>query len=446
MKIGRNEKCPCGSGKKYKNCCLPLETQAKAERITDAESELDEMIIPPNSAEEILTWLPTDEELEELEDAGLQEVVSKFKSMEVQIETAIITMTPHRKKINEAEIDGEELLAVSDKLFAEDTFAPLRSDCEALNEAFDKVGYPDPDKSDPTLNRIYDLIVDENERLKMSIFLWTVYPKYVNSGRYLDAFLIERSAALLLDDTENMFSAPVIMSFYRHTYDKSPAKENRYLDAICDLLDLDKDELSAMDENERREFIMAKMEENFNKPFDKEKQSKLFENHPDVEEMLMSSLEQMEKTACELLECEDAQELFLTEEEMEQWLPWMEGEPIGIDLNSLGVLGNPEFFNSEVEDMAKNSIIPGIEVLINKIFTPARIEDLYKQIDEYKGKKEAEGDEEACNCAYAALFLLSKPRAAKTSHFIFVYTYVSLLNILHSYFGEDDDEEDTEEE
>jgi hypothetical protein len=22
MKIGRNEPCPCGSGKKYKNCCL----------------------------------------------------------------------------------------------------------------------------------------------------------------------------------------------------------------------------------------------------------------------------------------------------------------------------------------------------------------------------------------------------------------------------------------
>ncbi|WP_421232983.1 SEC-C metal-binding domain-containing protein [Aeromonas jandaei] len=22
MKIGRNETCPCGSGKKYKQCCL----------------------------------------------------------------------------------------------------------------------------------------------------------------------------------------------------------------------------------------------------------------------------------------------------------------------------------------------------------------------------------------------------------------------------------------
>ena len=23
--VGRNDKCPCGSGKKYKNCCMPKE-------------------------------------------------------------------------------------------------------------------------------------------------------------------------------------------------------------------------------------------------------------------------------------------------------------------------------------------------------------------------------------------------------------------------------------
>ena len=28
MKIGRNEPCPCGSGKKYKKCCLLTKTQA----------------------------------------------------------------------------------------------------------------------------------------------------------------------------------------------------------------------------------------------------------------------------------------------------------------------------------------------------------------------------------------------------------------------------------
>ena len=28
-KVGRNESCPCGSGKKYKNCCLPLQKEGK---------------------------------------------------------------------------------------------------------------------------------------------------------------------------------------------------------------------------------------------------------------------------------------------------------------------------------------------------------------------------------------------------------------------------------
>jgi len=26
MKVGRNERCPCGSGKKYKNCCVTAKT------------------------------------------------------------------------------------------------------------------------------------------------------------------------------------------------------------------------------------------------------------------------------------------------------------------------------------------------------------------------------------------------------------------------------------
>ncbi len=30
MKIGRNDPCPCGSGKKYKKCCLPLQASARS--------------------------------------------------------------------------------------------------------------------------------------------------------------------------------------------------------------------------------------------------------------------------------------------------------------------------------------------------------------------------------------------------------------------------------
>lgn len=40
MKIGRNDPCPCGSGKKYKKCCLS--------KFTENSNDLDNHIIPKN--------------------------------------------------------------------------------------------------------------------------------------------------------------------------------------------------------------------------------------------------------------------------------------------------------------------------------------------------------------------------------------------------------------
>src|SRR5688572_13798241 len=36
MKIGRNDPCPCGSGKKYKRCCEPADRAAQAAQVTQA--------------------------------------------------------------------------------------------------------------------------------------------------------------------------------------------------------------------------------------------------------------------------------------------------------------------------------------------------------------------------------------------------------------------------
>lgn len=38
-KVGRNDACPCGSGKKYKNCCLRKETMSIPDRIREAVRE-----------------------------------------------------------------------------------------------------------------------------------------------------------------------------------------------------------------------------------------------------------------------------------------------------------------------------------------------------------------------------------------------------------------------
>jgi tetratricopeptide (TPR) repeat protein len=39
-KIGRNDPCPCGSGQKYKRCCLPRDEAAAAERAADRAAAL----------------------------------------------------------------------------------------------------------------------------------------------------------------------------------------------------------------------------------------------------------------------------------------------------------------------------------------------------------------------------------------------------------------------
>lgn len=48
MKAGRNDPCPCGSGEKYKKCCLVKETAARSEDVLfrEAEAALMERMLP----------------------------------------------------------------------------------------------------------------------------------------------------------------------------------------------------------------------------------------------------------------------------------------------------------------------------------------------------------------------------------------------------------------
>ena len=41
-KPGRNDRCPCGSGKKYKACCLTLDEAAEREELAKAQAARDE--------------------------------------------------------------------------------------------------------------------------------------------------------------------------------------------------------------------------------------------------------------------------------------------------------------------------------------------------------------------------------------------------------------------
>jgi tetratricopeptide (TPR) repeat protein len=46
-KIGRNDPCPCGSGQKYKRCCLPRDEAAAAAERAAAPTRDDAAAMPP---------------------------------------------------------------------------------------------------------------------------------------------------------------------------------------------------------------------------------------------------------------------------------------------------------------------------------------------------------------------------------------------------------------
>src|SRR4051812_13585756 len=63
MKTGRNDPCPCGSGKKYKKCCLPKEelsaaavreSMARGRETGFATSMAEDT--PAPSPEEVVSW------------------------------------------------------------------------------------------------------------------------------------------------------------------------------------------------------------------------------------------------------------------------------------------------------------------------------------------------------------------------------------------------------
>ncbi len=63
-KIGRNEPCPCGSGKKYKHCCLPKDEQAQAAARAAAQAAADAQLAADRR--EAKAFMEEDEELIEL--------------------------------------------------------------------------------------------------------------------------------------------------------------------------------------------------------------------------------------------------------------------------------------------------------------------------------------------------------------------------------------------
>ena len=82
-KVGRNDPCPCGSGRKYKRCCLHQHEAAAAERAAAAAAQAAAQLAPP-----VFAW----------EDDGLDEASNRVVDL------------VHDGQLDEAEQAARDLL------------------------------------------------------------------------------------------------------------------------------------------------------------------------------------------------------------------------------------------------------------------------------------------------------------------------------------------------
>lgn len=59
-KIGRNDRCPCGSGKKYRHCCLEQDKQSNITRIVRLDTEMNADASDENHSDDIFDEVETD--------------------------------------------------------------------------------------------------------------------------------------------------------------------------------------------------------------------------------------------------------------------------------------------------------------------------------------------------------------------------------------------------
>ncbi|MFQ5796945.1 MAG: SEC-C metal-binding domain-containing protein [Candidatus Bipolaricaulia bacterium] len=112
MKIGRNDPCPCGSGKKYKKCCLPKDQQARHRRASRSEAEAEPQPPPDPRIEAVnARW-------------------NEFEAQDYEGQTALF-----RKTLDEPELmDGEMAIEMLSILYPQSIERGERDHFDALVE------------------------------------------------------------------------------------------------------------------------------------------------------------------------------------------------------------------------------------------------------------------------------------------------------------------------
>ena len=327
--IGRNDPCPCGSGRKYKRCCLPEDERRAARQSASVIQPANEAPSAAGPADihqitglmqELARKSPGKEDRAAFANLLSQaQPILDYMQRQPTIEAASQKIEVHRAAFDKLVEDQEAYLERVRVLFAEERFVPLRFTADDVERAFKKVGYPTPggsgDRFVETVREAILHLADKERRPKWAMTLLMHLPDYVAADRPLDAWILQHCSYLTQEAPKE--SNPFLFQMFSYGYDGWVAQQRGRDVAMLSQLGIDISRLEGMSMEE----VDAWIQEQQADPAKRARMEEVLLANPEQRARTEANLEQMEHDAHRLLEREDAAHLLLPPADVQPWFP-----------------------------------------------------------------------------------------------------------------------------
>jgi hypothetical protein len=413
-KIGRNDPCPCGSGKKYKHCCLRKDRRRGIRSRTgpeEAQSQGDPastLAQVRRMAREVSRRGPTDQAQELNQILKEAEEWVAYDATRDEIEAAMETLEEHRSEF-EAMIKGDEVVDHTQRTFLDERFARWWFTAEDVYRAFEAVGYPEgPIEAQGNVElteAALSYLVDEKQRTRLARQLLMLLPEYVNAGRYLDAWLIQYSAFQMTEAPER--TNPFLFMMFYHGYQEWAAElENQRRKAMREI-GLDPDEIRAS--NPSLEEVEARVQAVLRDPEKRARMEAAQEQYAMLASQTGAEMWEWQRNTLRLLlDREDAARLQLSDEEMEPWIPVLEEQIAPIAVETERALAEGREVDPSIAEAVGRNVRATAKEMAAQIFTPGRVAQLVKELQAYRNDLEAAQELQAATYVHGAILLLEE--------------------------------------
>jgi len=411
-KIGRNDPCPCGSGKKYKHCCMRKgrkrrRARASASRPEPGHAGLMDQI--RYMARQVMSQAPPDKAQELQETLEKAEEIAAYEAVVDRIEAAGQALEAHRSEFENLMRNTEAAMERSRQLFSEERFAPMRFTVDDVHRAFEAVGYPTRYREEPgeedmeiLVAAILHLADDTELRAHLTWQLMMTLPDYVSAGRYLDGWLVQYSAFLMTEAPDQ--SNPFLFVMSNLAFEEWAHQVEAQQEALLHVMGIDRATRSGMSLEETEAWFRAQMAD----PAKKARLEAYYAAHPMMRDQAEAELMELEDHALALLERDDAECLYLSPEEVKDWLPVLNErlEPLRAQAQQAAERG--KWPDPDVIEAMQMAVLDTAVKMAEEVFTPERIDELVAAVKAYRDSLHAAGEREAATYAQGLLISVSR--------------------------------------